>query len=92
MPRQSVNVRELKRKSIYSLRTAVTSFNGLDDEGRVTTVLLHPQHSFEMLVKAALAQRKVAVFDKRSEKSISFETAIRKSQETAGIKLTREEA
>jgi hypothetical protein len=92
MPRQSVNVRELKRKAISSLRTAVTSFNAIDNDGRLTTVLLHLQHSFEMLLKAALELKKAGVFEKRSEKSLSFEAAIRKSQQTVGIKLTDEEA
>ena len=92
MPRESVNVRELKRKAISSLRTAVTSFNALENEGRATSVLLHLQHAFEMVLKAALDQKKVAVFDKRSEMSISFEAAVRKCQETKGIKLTDDEA
>jgi hypothetical protein len=88
----SVNVRELKRKSLSSLRTAVTAFNSLDNDGRTTAVLLHLQHAFEMLLKASLDSAKVTVFDKRSEKSISFEVAIRKCQETPGIKLSDGEA
>lgn len=92
MPRESVNVRELKRKAVASLRTTITAFNALDDDGRVTTVLLHLQHSFEMLLKAALDKNKVPVFDKRSERSIKFEFSVRKAQETEGIKLTDEEA
>lgn len=92
MPRESVNVRELKRKAVASLRTTITAFNALDDDGRVTTVLLHLQHSFEMLLKAALDKNKVPVFDKRSERSITFEFSVRKAQETEGIKLTDEEA
>lgn len=88
MPRMTVNARELKRKSLSSLRIAVTAFNSLDNEGRTTTVLLNLQHAFEMLLKASLDSAKVAVFDKRTEKSISFETAIRKCQETPGIKVS----
>ncbi|MEJ1179262.1 MULTISPECIES: hypothetical protein [unclassified Pseudarthrobacter] len=88
MPRMSVNVRELKRKSLSSLRTAVAAFNSLDNDGRTTAVLLNLQHAFEMLLKASLDSAKVTVFDKRSEKSISFEAAIRKCQETPGIKVS----
>jgi hypothetical protein len=88
MPRITVNVRELKRKSLSSLRTSVTAFNSLDNDGRTTAVLLNLQHAFEMLLKASLDSAKVTVFDKRSEKSISFEAAIRKCQETPGIKVS----
>ncbi|BCW73653.1 hypothetical protein NicSoilB8_46970 (plasmid) [Arthrobacter sp. NicSoilB8] len=92
MPRMSVNARELKRKSLSSLRAAVTSFNSLDNDGRATAVLLNLQHAFEMLLKASLDSAKVSVFDKRSEKSISFEAAIRKCQETPGIKVSEGDA
>ncbi|MFD7545523.1 DUF3644 domain-containing protein [Pseudarthrobacter sp. NPDC059871] len=88
MARMSANVRELKRKSLSSLRAAVTAFNSLGTDGRTTAVLLNLQHAFEMLLKASLDSAKVTVFDKRSEKSISFEAAIRKCQETPGIKVS----
>lgn len=45
-----------------------------------------------MLLKAALEAKKVPVFDKRSGKSISLESAIRKCQQAEGIKLSDEEA
>lgn len=92
MPRESYNVRTLRAKALESFRTGVTSFNSLDEDGRMTTVLLSFQHAFEMLVKAALEAKKVPAFDKRSGKSISLEGAIRQCQQTEGIKLTDEEA
>lgn len=42
--------RLLKAKAIASLRRAAQAFNSLEGDGRVTTVLLHSQHSFEMLL------------------------------------------
>jgi hypothetical protein len=45
-----------------------------------------------MLLKGALESKRVKVFDKRSQKSISLELAIRLCQQTAGIKLTDDEA
>jgi len=92
MPRESYNVRILRAKSLDSLRTGVAAFNTLDDRGRMTTVLLGFQHAFEMLLKAALEAKKVPVFDRRSGKSISLESAIRRCQERDGIKLSDEEA
>ena len=48
------DARSLKAKALCSLRRAVTAFNGCDEDGRVTTVLLHMQHASEMLLKAIL--------------------------------------
>jgi hypothetical protein len=59
----------------------VTSFNGLHDEGRQTAVLLDLQHAFEMLIKAALRQAGVNVFDRASGRSIGFEKCLNLSSE-----------
>ena len=55
--RQSARVS--KGKALASVRASVIAFNGLDDDGRVTEVLLRMQHGFEMLMKAALNKRGV---------------------------------
>lgn len=86
------SARILKRKAVSSFRRSVASFNGVDDDGRVTTVLLHAQHAFEMLLKAALNQKRVNVFDKSTGRSIGFEAVIRQAEQTSGIKLNKEEA
>ena len=86
------SARILKRKAVSSFRRSISAFNGVDDDGRVTTVLLHAQHAFEMLLKAALNQKQVSVFDKSTGRSIGFEAVVRQSQQTTGIKLTAEEA
>lgn len=93
MPRESYNVRVLRGKAIASLRTGVAAFNGLDDDARTTTVLLHLQHAFEMLLKAILeAKKDPGVFDKRTQKSISLQRAINRCQQIGAVKLTDEEA
>lgn len=48
------DTRTLKAKAVASLRRAAQAFNGLDDDGRHTSDLLHLQHAFEMLLKAGL--------------------------------------
>jgi len=73
----------LKRKSLSSMRAAMTAFNSPHDDGRVTAVLLHLQHAFEMLLKASLVQGGRSVFDKRTGRSVSFEVAIRMCQQLA---------
>ena len=45
-----------------------------------------------MLLKAALNQKRVNVFDKETGRSIGFEAVIRQAAQTAGIKLTDDEA
>jgi hypothetical protein len=62
------DARTLKLKALCSLRRAVTVFNGCDDDGRVTTVLLHLQHASEMLLKAVLVQSGVQVMDPAKKK------------------------
>lgn len=77
--------RLLKAKAIASLRRAAQAFNSLEDDGRVTTVLLHSQHSFEMLLKAALVERKQRVFDPKSGRSIGFQRALNLARQELGL-------
>jgi hypothetical protein len=71
------SARLLKAKALASLRRCARAFNDFDDDGRVTTVLLHLQHAFEMLLKAGLVEKKVRVLDKSKGRSISFDKCVR---------------
>lgn len=73
--------RLLKDKAMASLRRAAGAFNDFDDVGRTSTVLLHTQHSFEMLLKAALVQHGIRVFDRRDGRAIGFEKCLNLSRE-----------
>lgn len=77
--------RLLKVKAIASLRRAAQAFNSLEDEGRVTTVLLHSQHAFEMLLKAALVERRHTVFDPKTGRSIGFARALSLARQEFGL-------
>ena len=79
------DARTLKAKSISSLKTAMSAFNGFDDDGRVTLVLMNLQHATEMLLKAVLVQKKMRVFDKATGKSIGFERCVRLCQASHGL-------
>lgn len=93
MPRESYNVKVLRRKALASLRTGVAAFNGVDDTARTTVVLLSLQHAFEMLLKAILEEKKdKGVFDKRTQKLISLDKAINRCQQIDSVRLTEEEA
>jgi hypothetical protein len=80
----------LKTKAVHSLRRAVRAFNDYEEEGRESTVLLHLQHAFEMLLKAGLVQRGQKVFDAQDGRAIGFEKCVNLGREHLGI--TEEEA
>lgn len=84
--------RVLKRKALTSFITAAEAFNSPRDEGRVTTVLLHMQHAFEMLLKAALVQARKPVFDEATGRSIGFERCIGLAMSDDTIKLAETDA
>lgn len=73
--------RLLRAKAMTSVRRAAQEFNSIDDEGRVTRVLLPLQHSFEMLLKAGLVENGVAVFDKKTGRSLGFEKCLNLAQQ-----------
>jgi hypothetical protein len=70
------DARTLKAKALCSLRRAVTAFNGCDEDGRTTTVLLHMQHASEMLLKAILVQKGVHVMDPAKKTSIGHDKCV----------------
>jgi hypothetical protein len=78
--------RTLKEKAVCSLRRAVTAFNACEEDGRITTVLLHMQHAAEMLLKAVLVQKQVRVFDPGKHTSIGFEKCVKLAMQHAKIK------
>jgi hypothetical protein len=84
--------RVLKRKALTSFITAAEAFNSPRDDGRVTKVLLHLQHAFEMLLKAALVQAGKHVFDQATGRSIGFERCIGLAMSDVEIKLSESDA
>ncbi|GGS98847.1 hypothetical protein GCM10010156_66220 [Planobispora rosea] len=83
--------RILKSRAICSFTRAAIAFNGLHDTGgRQTEVLLFTQHAFEMLLKAALIQRKVSVHDSDKNQSIGFAKCLNLGRET--LKITEADA
>ena len=86
------HTRVLKRKALTSFITAAEAFNSPRDDGRVTKVLLHLQHAFEMLLKAALVQAGKPVFDQATGRSIGFERCIGLAMSDDTIKLFEDDA
>jgi hypothetical protein len=84
--------RVLKAKSVSSFVSFTDAFNSTRNDGRVTRVLLHLQHAFEMLLKAALVQGGTSVFDKKTGRSIGFEKCVNLAASHELIKLGESEA
>lgn len=83
--------RILKSKALASFSHAVAAFNAPQPNGgRVTIVLMSTQHAFEMLLKAALVQQRVEVFDHQDQTSIGFEKCVNLSSEK--LRVSPEEA
>lgn len=80
------DARTLKEKAVASLKIAMSTFNSYEEDGRITSVLLHLQHACEMLLKAVLVQGKAPVFDKATGKSLGFERCLRLCQSDHGLK------
>jgi hypothetical protein len=84
--------RVLKRKALSSLVTATEAFNSPRADGRATRVLLHLQHSFEMLLKAALVQAGLSVFDRKTGRSLGFESCVCLAMGNGTMKLSEFDA
>lgn len=74
------------------MTVATKAFNDPSDIGRVTQVLLSLQHAFEMLLKSALVQSGVKVFDKKSGRSIGFSACVGQAEAHAEVKLSTDDA
>lgn len=82
------DARTLKAKALCSLRRAVTAFNGCDEDGRVTTVLLHLQHASEILLKAVLVQRGIRVIDPLKKTSIGHDKCVNLATQHAKLSIS----
>ncbi|MBB1243133.1 hypothetical protein GL263_06065 [Streptomyces durbertensis] len=78
--------RILKDKALASLTNAVTAFNSPQaSASRTTVTLMSAQHCFEMLLKGALVQRKVDIFDRNADMSFGFDKCINLCAEKLGV-------
>lgn len=85
--------RLLKDKSLNSLTLSVEHFNRPWDQGRTDAVLMFMDHSFEMLLKAAILHRNGKIREKDQKNTIGFDACVRRALSTSGIRfLTDEQA
>ena len=83
--------RLLKQKSIESLILSVEHFNNLSDKGRVAAVLILLDHSFEMLLKAAILKNGLKIRSAGESNTIGFDACVRLALSAFAVPLITEE-
>ncbi|MCK9356296.1 MAG: hypothetical protein M0R22_03980 [Dehalococcoidia bacterium] len=83
--------RLLLSKAIDSLLLGVEVFNRPQDRGRTATVLILLDHSFEMLLKAAILHRGGSIRDKDASQTIGFDACVRRALTDGAVKFLTEE-
>jgi hypothetical protein len=85
--------RLLLEKGINSLVLGIEHFNRPSDRGRIESVLIFLDHSFEMLLKSSILHRGGKIRERRAKQTIGFDACVRKALSDSNIKfLTREQA
>lgn len=77
-------------KSCDSLLLGIEVFNRPQDRGRVSSVLIHIDHSFEMFLKAAIVHRGGQIRDKNARETIGFDACVRRGLSDGSIKFLTE--
>ena len=86
-------VRQLREKGISALVLSIEHFNRPWDRGRTEAVLILLDHSFKMLLKAAIRHRLGKIRKAREKQTIGFNACVRKGLTDANVKfLTAEQA
>jgi hypothetical protein len=78
-------------KACDALVLSIELFNRPHDRGRVSSTLIQLDHSFEMLMKAAILHRGGRIRDKRGKETIGFDACVRRSLSDGKIKYLSEE-
>jgi len=76
MPRLKKNVAPLLSRAVESLTLAVELFNRPSEIARTHAVLILLQHSFEMLLKAAILQRTGRIHDRDEKYTYGFDRCL----------------
>lgn len=81
----------LLQKALDSLLLSIEFFNRPFDRGRVTGVLIHLDHAFEMLLKASILHMGGSIREKRKKETIGFDACVRRALSDGTIKFIAEE-
>jgi hypothetical protein len=81
----------LLKKATDSLVLSVDHFNRPWDHGRSEAVLIFLDHSFEMLLKAAIVERGGQIREKGAKNTIGFDHCVRKALTEGSLKFLTED-
>jgi hypothetical protein len=81
----------LLNKACDSLLLSIELFNRPQDRGRVSGVLIQLDHSFEMLLKAAILDRGGRIRDRGAKETIGFDACVRRGLSDGKIKFLADE-
>lgn len=81
----------LFQKGIDSLTLAVEIFNRPYDCGRTAATLILIDHSFEMLLKAAILHRGGKIRERRAKQTIGFDACVRRGLSDGSIRFLSED-
>lgn len=84
-------VKLLKEKATNSLLLSIEHFNRPWDRGRSEAVLILLDHSFEMLLKAAILHRGGRIREPREKNTIGFDACIRRALSNPTVRFLTEE-
>ncbi|HEX9642329.1 MAG TPA: DUF3644 domain-containing protein, partial [Candidatus Krumholzibacteria bacterium] len=83
--------RLLFTKAVDSLVLSIEHYNRPWDRGRVDAVLILLDHSFEMLLKAAILHRRGAIRKPREKQTIGFDECLRKALSDGSVQFLKQE-
>ncbi|MCR8911669.1 hypothetical protein NW211_06610 [Barnesiella sp. ET7] len=84
-------VKMLLEKAIESLILSIELFNRPQEQCRQTGALILLDHSFEMILKAAIVHRNGKIRDKNNKNTIGFDACLRIAVSNGNIKFLTEE-
>ena len=83
--------KHLLAKAVDALILSIELFNRPGDRGRVTGTLIHLDHGFEMLLKAAIVHRGGSIRDKRNPNTIGFDACVNRALSDSSISFVSED-
>jgi hypothetical protein len=83
--------RLLFKKAVDSLVLSIEHYNRPWDRGRVDAVLILLDHSFEMLLKAAILHRGGTIRKPREKQTIGFDECLRKALSSVDVQFLKQE-
>jgi hypothetical protein len=81
----------LLQKACDALVLSVELFNRPHDRGRVSSTLIQMDHSFEMLLKAAIVHRGGRIRERHAKETIGFDACVRRALSDGRIRFIIEE-